>query len=200
MTQRGLGCLCALGGDDWLPSLALPVTSVRSPCSLQLPRPQNLSFQRSPMSHAGKSLGREGGARRQMSVLASFTGKREAEKWHMGKGGRELQGQAALQLPCKRCLLLCPQRLAEGGKGDKGKPDARENGFAMIQQQRRSIFSPEKTRPGGAGGAGQPGGRAEPGGMSRACHAARHAGSAMLQMEETPRTHSRHDDTYTVRN
>lgn len=118
----------------------------------------------------------------------------------MGKGGRELQGQAALQLPCKRCLLLCPQRLAEGGKGDKGKPDARENGFAMIQLQRRSIFSPEKTRPGGAGGAGQPGGRAEPGGMSRACHAARHAGSAMLQMEETPRMHSRHDDTYTVRN
>lgn len=133
-----------------------------------------------------------------MSALASFTGKREAEKWHMGKGGRELQGQDAPQPPPKRCLLLCAQGLAEGGKGEKRKPDARDNGLAMIQQQRRSIFSlsPEKTWPGGAGGAGQPGGGAEPGGMSRA----RHAGSAMLQTEEKPRTRSRHDDTYTILN
>lgn len=104
-----------------------------------------------------------------MSALASFTGKREAEKWHMGKGGRELQGQDAPQPPPKRCLLLCAQGLAEGGKGEKRKPDARDNGLAMIQQQRRSIFflSPETTWPGGAVGRGS---RAE-GRSLGGCHA-----------------------------
>lgn len=105
-----------------------------------------------------------------MSVLASFTGKREAEKWHMGKGGRELPRQAALQLPSKRCLLLCAQRLAEGGIGDKGKPDARDNGLAMIQRQ-RGLSPPFLPRRQGRVGPVGRGSRAEGrslGGMSRA--------------------------------
>lgn len=75
-----------------------------------------------------------------MSVLASSM-ESETEKRHVGKGGRELQGQAVPQSPPTSCLLLCPQTLAKGGKGDKGKPDAGDNGVAMIQRQWRSIFS-----------------------------------------------------------
>lgn len=74
-----------------------------------------------------------------------------------GRGGRELPGQALPQ-----SLPTPPLRRDTGGRGEKGKPGAGDNGLATVRGSAgpSSLLLPR--RHGGVG----PGGRAGPGEMS----------------------------------
>lgn len=95
------------------------VTSVRSPCSLRLPRPQSHSFQRSPMSHAGRPLGRRGGAPRHMSVPASSM-ESEAEKRHVGKEAGSSRARLFLNPHPQVVCSSAPRHWPREGKETKG--------------------------------------------------------------------------------
>lgn len=147
MTQRGWCCLWARGGDGWLSHCSdqlSAVTSARSPCSLRLPRPQSHSSQRSPVSHARRSLGKGGGAG------ISF-----GKAWDSGTGPRERGQGAPGRLPLHPThRLSAPLPRDTEGRGEKAKPEAGDDGLATIQRRWSSTFSlaPQQAWRGGAAG------------------------------------------------
>lgn len=129
---------------------------------------------------------------------ASSTGKREPKKWH--KGGTQAGWSQAMPSLNPYLQVVCFSVSSHGrGRASRreGKPDAEDNGLPVIQWPRRSrsLLLPRRhgwARLGtvGHGWAG-PGGRGK-GRMSRAL-------GAMLQIQEKPRTLSRHDDAHIYR-